>query len=84
MEQIIRLGEWVILERGWLQKRRIMFAGESSPGIYSIVAEWTKSHNSAAYNIYFQKDQDKFPVYNGRLTVINVTSKELKFRFAKL
>jgi len=81
MEQILRLGEWAILERGWLQKRRIMFAGESSPGIYTIVAEWSKSHNSAAYNIYFHKDQNEFPVFNGRITILDVSGRELRFRF---
>ena len=81
MEQIIKLGEWAVLERGWLQKRRIMFAGESSQGIYSIVAEWTNSHNSAAYNIYFHKNQTDFPVFNGRITILEASEKELRFRF---
>ncbi len=77
----MKLGEWVVLEIGWLQKRRIMFAGESSPEIYSLVLEWTKSHNSAAYNLYFHKNQNEFPVYNGQITVLDVSGHELRFRF---
>ena len=83
MEQIIRLGEWAILGTGWLQKRRIMFAGESSPGIYSVVLEWSKSHNSAAYNLYFHKNQNEFPVFNGLITILDVSGQELRFRFKK-
>ena len=81
MERIIRLGEWVTLERGWLTKRRIMFAGESSPGIYSLVLEWSKSHNSAAYNLYFHKNQYEFPVFNGQIAILDVSGQELRFRF---
>lgn len=58
-----------------------MFAGESGPGIYSIVAEWSKNHNSAAYNIYFHKSQEEFQVFKGRFTIIDVTGKELRFRY---
>lgn len=83
MEQTLRLGEWAVLDRGWLRKKRIMFAGESSPGMYSVVLEWTNSHNSAAYNLYFSKSQNNFQAFNGHVTILNVTMKEMRFRFEK-
>jgi hypothetical protein len=83
MEKVLKLGEWATLEQGWLMKRRIMFAGESSPGIYSIAAEWLKNHNAAAYNIYFHQYQSDFPVFNGRITIVDVSGQELRFRFTR-
>lgn len=83
MERTIRLGEWAVVGRGWLKKRRIMFAGESSAGIYSIVLEWTNSHNSAAYNLYFNKNQKEFQAFNGRISIQDVNMKEMRFRFEK-
>lgn len=83
MERTLRLGEWTVVGRGWLQKRRIMFAGESSPSVYSLVLEWTKSHNSAAYNLYFNKSQKDFQVFKGHLIIQNVNMNEMRFRFEK-
>jgi hypothetical protein len=83
VEHTLKLGEWVVLGRGWLTKRRIMFAGEPSPGVYSIAIEWTEVHNSACCNLYFQKGQYEFPVFDGRLTVLGVTKHELRFKYEK-
>ena len=83
MERTLRLGEWAVVGRGWLKKRRIMFAGDSGPGIYSIVLEWTNSHNSAAYNLYFNKNQKEFQAFNGRISMLGLNMKEMRFRFEK-
>ena len=81
MERTLRLGERTVVRRGWLKKSRIMFAGELSPGVFSVVAEWTNSHNSAAYNIYFHKDQNEFQAFDRRITILKVNRDELRFRF---
>lgn len=83
MEHTLKLGQWAVLGRGWFARRRIMFAGEAGPGVYSVVAEWTEVHNSAAGNLYFQKSQREFPVFDGRVIVLGVTKHELRFRFEK-
>ena len=83
MELTLRLGEWAIVCRGWLKKKRVMFAGESGPGIYSVVLEWTNAHNSAAYNLCFNKSQREFQAFNGRITILDVTMKEMRFRFGR-
>ena len=83
MEQTLRLGDWAVVGGGWLKKKRVMFAGESSPGMYSLVMEWTNAHNSAAYNLYFSKNQSGFQAFNGRITILNVTKNEMRFRFEK-
>ena len=81
MEYTLRLGEWIVLGRGWLKRNRMMFTGESSPGVFSVALEWTYAHNSASSNVYFQKSQREFPAFNGRVTVLDVTKHELRFRF---
>ncbi len=83
MEQILKLGESTIVGRGWLKRRRIIFTGESSPGIYSFVAEWTSAHNSAAYNLYFSNSQREFNVLDGRITIVDVSKNEMRFRYEK-
>jgi len=81
MEYTLRLGEWIVLGRGWLKRNRMMFTGESSPGVFSVALEWTHAHNSASSSVYFQKSQREFPAFNGRVTVLDVTKHELRFRF---
>jgi hypothetical protein len=83
VEKTIRLGERTAVRRGWLKKYSILFAGEPSPGVYSVVTEWTNAHNSAGYNIYFHKNQREFQVFGGRITIVNVTMDEMRFRFEK-
>ena len=83
MECVLRLGEWAVIGRGWIQRRRIMFAGESSSGMYSIVVEWSQNHNSAAGNLYFHESQREFQVLDGRVSILNVTRDELRFRFER-
>lgn len=83
MDYTLKLGEWAVVGRGWLSRRRVMFAGEPSPGVYSLVAEWTEVHNSAAYNIYFQKSQREFPLLRGRVVVVAVSKHEIRFRYEK-
>jgi hypothetical protein len=83
MEYTLKLGESMTVGRGWFARRRVVFAGEVSPGVFSVVAEWTEVHNSAAYNIYFQNSQREFPILGGRLIVLGVSKHELRFRFEK-
>lgn len=83
MEQTLRLGEWAVVGRGWLKKRRTMFAGESSPDVYSVVVEWTEVHNSSAGNLYFQKSQREFTAFDSRVSIIDVTKHELRYRIEK-
>jgi hypothetical protein len=83
MEYTLKLGESVAVRRGWLSRRRITFAGEASPGVYSIVAEWSEVHNSAAYNIYFQKSQREFTLLGGRISILDATKHEIRFRFER-
>jgi hypothetical protein len=83
MEYTLKLGESVAVRRGWLSRRRVIFAGEVSPGVYSIVAEWSEVHNSASYNIYFQKSQREFPLLDGRISILDATKHEIRFRFER-
>lgn len=83
MEISLKLGESAVVGGGWLKKRRIIFAGESSPDIYTLVAEWTSAHNSASYNLYFSMDQSEFTVFGGRITITALNKHEMRFRYEK-
>ncbi len=84
MDYGLKLGEWVVVRRGWLKRQRVMFAGELSPGVYSLVGEWTSAHNSAAYNLYFHKSQREFSMLGGRVVVVDVTKHGIEFRFERV
>ena len=81
MEHTLKLGESVPVRRGWLSRRSVVYAGEVSPGVFSVVAEWSEVHNSAGYNIYFAKSQREFALLGGRITVHSVTKHEIRFTF---
>ena len=81
MDYGLKLGEWVVLRRGWLKRQRVMFAGESSEGVFSLVGEWTSAHNSAAYNVYFHKSQREISMFGGRIVVTEVSKDGIHFRF---
>jgi hypothetical protein len=83
MDYALKLGEWVVVGRGWIKRQRIMFAGEVSPGVYSLVGEWTNAHNSAAFNVYFQKSQREFSLLGGRVVVVDVSKHEIRFQFVR-
>ena len=83
MEKTLKLGEWAVVGSGWLKKRRIMFAGESSPGVFSVAVEWTEVHNSAASNLYFHESQKGFQLFDGHVTVLHASKDEFRFRFEK-
>ena len=81
MEHILKLGESVKVGGWFIADRRIIYAGEVSPGVYSVVAQWSVGYNSAAYNLYFRANQGSFPLFGGRVTVLDASQHELRFRF---
>ena len=83
MEYVLRLGEGVVVGRGWLSRRQIFYAGAVSNEVFSLAAEWSQSHNSASYNVYFGKSQREFAVMDGRVTVSSVSRDEIRFRFER-
>jgi hypothetical protein len=83
MEYTLKLGETVAVRRGWLSRGRVLFAGEVGQGTYSIVAEWSMAHNSAAYNVYFHKSQREFPLLGGTITVADVSKHEIRFGYSR-
>ena len=81
MEFVLRLGEGVVVRRGWLARWRIFFAGAVSSDVFTLAVEWSQAHNSASYNIYFRKSQREFSIVGGRVTVLDVSRDEIRFRF---
>jgi len=81
VERTLKLGESIKVGGRFLTLRRITYAGEVSPGVFSIAAEWTEGNNTAAYNLYFRENQGSFPVLGGVLTVLYASQHELRFRY---
>jgi hypothetical protein len=81
MEHLLKLGESLKVRGGLFTVRRIIYAGEVSPGVFSVAAEWGAGHRSAAYNVYFRKNQSSFLLLGGNLTVLDASQHELRFRF---
>lgn len=83
MDHVLRLGEGVVVRRGWYSRWRIFFTGSVSDDVFSLAAEWTQIHNSASYNVYFHKSQREFALMDGRITVVDVSREEIRFRFER-
>jgi hypothetical protein len=81
MEHLLKLGESLKVPGWFFITRRIIYAGEASPGVFSVVAEWSAGHRSAAYNLYFRANQGSFLLLGGNLTVLDASQHELRFRF---
>jgi hypothetical protein len=81
MEHLLKLGESLKVGGGFFTRRRIIYAGEVSPGVLSVVAEWRAGHRSAAYNLYFRQNQGSFLPLGGNVTVLDASQHELRFRF---
>ena len=83
MEHGLKLGESVRVGGFFLTERKIIYAGEVSPGVFSIAAEWSRGNNSSAYNLYFQRTQGSLQVFGGTLTVLDASRHEMRFRYEK-
>jgi hypothetical protein len=83
MERSLKLGEAARIGGGLFVSRRMIYAGEVSSGVFSVVAEWGAGYNSAAYNLYFRENQGSFRLLGGTLTVLAASQHELRFRFDK-
>ena len=83
MDHVLRLGEGVVVRRGWYSRWQIFFTGEVSKGIFSLAAEWSQIHNSASYNVYFHESQREFALMGGRVAVVDVSRDEIRFGFER-
>jgi hypothetical protein len=83
VEHTLRVGEAAKIKRGFMTSYSIVYAGMLSDYVYSVAVNWTRGNNSAAYNLYVEKGQREIELLGGRLTVLDVTSREIRFRWEK-
>ena len=81
MERTLRVGEGIrlrraLFSRGWF----LVYAGQPGEGTFSLALNWEFGALGGAYNLYFPIDQVEIEVPHGRLTVLNVSPRELRCR----
>ena len=79
----LKVGEPARLVKTFLKTYTLVYAGETSDRVFSLVPVWTSGYNSAAYNIYFPKSQREIQIFGGRLVVLELSSKHIRFQFEK-
>jgi hypothetical protein len=82
-EYILKVGENAKIKRGFITTIALVYAGMLSDHVFSIVVTWTAGHNSAGYNLYFEKGQREISLLKGHLTILDVSKNEIRFQFQK-
>jgi len=80
-EYTLRVGETAKIKRGFITSYALIYGGMPSDDVYSLVVNWTSGHASASHNLYFRRSQREFELVGGRVTVLDVSSAEIRFRF---
>lgn len=82
-EYILKVGDSAKLKKGWITTYSLVYAGMLNDYIYSLVLTWSSGHNSAAFNLYLEKGQSEIEMLGGRITVLDVNRREIRFQFHK-
>jgi hypothetical protein len=82
-EYILKVGESAKIKKGWITTYSLVYAGMLSDYVYSLVLTWTAGHNSAAFNMYLEKGHSEIDMLDGRITVLDVNKREIRFQFHK-
>ena len=83
MEYTLKVGETAKIIKTLMRTMALVYAGEVSDRVFSLAAVWTSGYNSAAQNLYFSKSHKDIEIFGGRLTVLEQTSRHIRFRFDK-
>jgi hypothetical protein len=83
VEHSLRIGEAARMKRGFMVSYSVVYAGMVSDYVYSVAVTWTRGNNSAAYNLFLEKGHREIELFGGRLTVLDVTSREIRLRWEK-
>lgn len=78
----LRVGETVAVRRRWWGTTwSVTYAGTIRDGTYSVAIAWDMGHNSAAYNLYLDREQREFALPVGTAHVMELSPTEIHFRF---
>ena len=79
----LKVGESAKLVKTFMKNLALVYAGEVSDQVYSLVPVWTSGYNSAAHNLYFPKNQREIDMFGGRLVVLELSSRHIRFQFER-
>jgi hypothetical protein len=79
-EHNLKIGESVLLKRGFMTKVTLIYAGTPNDKVYSLVVSRSAGHNSLAYNLYIPIDQRQVEISDVKLTIEHVSPNEIRFR----
>jgi hypothetical protein len=82
-EYTLKVGETAKVKRGFITSYELIYGGMPSDDVYSLVINCTSGHASASHNLYFRRSQREFELLDGRMTVLDISSAEIRFRFDK-
>ena len=85
MEYTLKVGESAKIKKAFFTKScSIVYAGMPNDETYSIAVTWSVGHNSAAYNLFFPRDNREISMSTaGRVTVYSVSPDEIRIRCEK-
>ena len=79
-ERDLKVGESVVIRRGFITKVSLIYAGMPNDRVYSLVVTSSAGHNSMAHNLYIPLDQQRLELSNVNLTVSSVSPTEIRLR----
>jgi hypothetical protein len=79
----LKVGEEAKVKRGFITTNAVVYGGMPNDDVYSLIINWTSGNASAAYNLYYSRSQREFELLGGRMTVLDISSREIRFRFEK-
>jgi hypothetical protein len=82
-EYTLNVGETAKIKRGFMTSYALVYTGALSDYVYSLAVTWTRGNNSAAYNLFIEKGNREIDLLGGRLTVLDVSSRQIRFRWEK-
>lgn len=82
-EYTLNVGETAKIKRGFMTSYALVYAGSVSDYVYSLAVTWTRGNNSAAYNLFIEKGHREIELIGGRITVLDVSSRQIRFRWEK-
>jgi hypothetical protein len=83
MEFTLKVGETAKIKKTLMRPMALVYAGEVSDTVFSLVVVWTSGYNSAAHNLYFSKNHRDIEILGGRLIVLELSSRHIRFQFEK-
>jgi hypothetical protein len=82
MEHTLSIGQAQALKRSFLGRSwSVIYAGMPNDRVYSLAVTWAVGYHSACHNLFLPVDQREVDLAGGRMSVLDVSPRELHFSF---